>query len=134
MAQKKENKIREILNVLESEITQSTSDVSNVCRTMSLALFAAVIFDILGENKSEWSLFVVLLAVFVIFLDLLQYGATTIAVRVWSYKLCHRKITKDQYKESSRIFQKVCLVIVALKVTLVILNTMVVIMILIHFI
>lgn len=125
--------IREVYNESQSNLTHSTTSVSNVCRTMTLALFAAVIYDIWKTPClviRELSLSVAGLVMIEIFIELIQYCTTTILLKVWSYKIVHRRLNKRQLNKEKIKLQKFCLCLVELKVLLVLVCSILVVIIL----
>ena len=113
--------VREAYNTSQSELSQSTASVSNVCRTMALTLFAAVVYDIWKQCSCtrELSLCVAGLVIIEIFIELIQYCTTTIFLKVWSYKIVHRKLSQRQLNKGKVKLQKFCICLVALKVIIV---------------
>lgn len=113
--------IREAYNTSQSELSQSTASVSNVCRTMALTLFAAVVYDIWKQCSCtrELSLSVAGLVIIEIFIELIQYCTTTILLKIWSYRIVHRKLSQRQLNREKIKLQKFCMYLVALKVILV---------------
>lgn len=125
--------VREAYNTSQSELSQSTASVSNVCRTMALTLFAAVIYDIWDKTCTDTqnaSLYVAGLVIIVIFIELLQYCITTVLLKVWSYQIVHRKLNQRQLNKEKIKLQKFCICLVALKVILVLLCSVLVVFIL----
>lgn len=123
--------IEKIQDDLDEDKSHATSDISNVCRTMSLALFAAGIFDIWNGEAQVVSIIVVIATITTILLDLVQYCATALLSIYWNNKLESGEMAPESVEAKQDIFHRVCMTILGFKVFFVLANCFLVIFIIV---
>ena len=118
--------LKETVNRLDSNMLKATADISNVCRTLSLTLFAAVLFN----EDSCYSVIVIFTTIVTIFIDLIQYCTTTLLYKKWTKQVGEKKLTADNVEDKEWRYRKVGFAFLGTKVVLVIINLVLVILLL----
>lgn len=105
-----------ITDDLDLDVSQASSDLSHVCRTMAMALFAPAIVDLLSEYPQPVSPIIITITICIIFLDIVQYSITTILSRLWLRQVHSRRIDGTQLNSKQSIWQGCALIILFIKV------------------
>lgn len=87
---------RKITDDLDEDVSQATSDLSHVCRTMAMALFAPAIVDLFSEHPQSVSIIIILITICIFFLDIVHYSATAILSRHWLRQIQGGRINGTQ--------------------------------------
>lgn len=112
--------MNQCLDELEEDRAQATSNVSLVCRTMTLALFAVGLMDIWNGSKALESMIVVISTISIILVDLIQYVLTAVLSALWYKQIEDGKIYEYKQLEAKQsVFQNSCIVLLGIKVVIV---------------
>lgn len=108
-----------ILDDLDSDISQATSDLSNVCRSMVFAPFAVAMVDVWNGNSTIVSFYVLIIAMSTILIDVVQYCTTAILSTIWYTKVEKGIIDSERLEKEQTSFRRICVILLVVKVSLV---------------